>query len=47
MKKTDELFFKTIKIDISFGEKIKKNTKEQILMCFDAAADKNFPVNFD
>ena len=24
-----------------------KNTKEQILMCFDAAADKNFPVNFD
>lgn len=24
-----------------------KNTKEQILMCFDAAADENFPVNFD
>lgn len=24
-----------------------KNTKEQILMCFDAAADKTFPVNFD
>ncbi len=24
-----------------------KNTKEQILMYFDAAADKNFPVNFD
>lgn len=24
-----------------------KNTKEQILMCFDVAADKNFPVNFD
>lgn len=24
-----------------------KNTKEQILMCFDTAADKNFPVNFD
>lgn len=24
-----------------------KNTKEQILMCFDAAADENFPVSFD
>ena len=42
---TESRYFSRDDIPVNLANE--KNTKEQILMCFDAAADENFPVSFD